>query len=737
VEAASPNRVRLGAFEFDLQAGELLAEDRKVRLQEQPFQILLMLVNCSGGLVTVQAIRRQLWPNNTVVEFDHSIHTAIKKLRHAFGDSAEDPKYIETVARRGYRLMVPVEPLNGSIAPLQAGSSPSTPAVPPADYEAQPSGSNTSTFSALNATRALLYLFTLIILALAAFWTWREMRRPAANRTLTQRQLTHNTPENRNLGSAISPDGTRLLYADTKGLHLSLIDTGEIHDIPLPENIQAKLWDVAWFPDGQKVLLTAQTDGLTIWLTSIFGDTPRPLRTHAKSANVSPQGTSIAFVGGDGHEIWVMDADGNNQRKIFSNAPGRCVAPVWSPTGQRIAFITPKSESSQLGGAIKTIALDGAAPRVLLSDAGLVTSGSISNRLLWLRDGRLIFAKSEHFRLADENLWQVMADPHTGETSGHPTKITNWFSTLPILLSASNDATRLVLTQAHVRDDLYIGELEHNGTVLQSPKRLTVNDSENYADSWSRDAKALLFESDRMGRVQIFRQQIQQDSPESFILGPDDERAATLSPDGSWILYWNTLSEVGSPPALTRLSRLSTSGGTPQEVLELPTESTPNFDCSGRAGAACVLSRLEQGHLIFYALDPLQGIGKEFARTDDAATEIPWSLSPDGTRVAITTVNHDALHIVDLPNRTQQTVKVPGVFIWSLCWAADGTALFATISRSTEYLIVRIELDGTTHDLLNRGRTQWLAFPRPSPDGRYLAFSQQTFETKVWLLENF
>ena len=109
MEAAVSNRVRLGAFELDLKAGELRTGDRKVRLQEQPFQILLMLVERAGGLVTREEIKKKLWPNDTVVEFDHSIHTAINKLRQAFGDSAENPKYIETVARRGYRLMVLVE----------------------------------------------------------------------------------------------------------------------------------------------------------------------------------------------------------------------------------------------------------------------------------------------------------------------------------------------------------------------------------------------------------------------------------------------------------------------------------------------------------------------------------------------------------------------------------------------------------------------------------------------------
>jgi DNA-binding winged helix-turn-helix (wHTH) protein len=99
--------------------GELRTGDRKIRLQEQPFQILLMLVERSGGLVTREEIKKKLWPNDTVVEFDHSIHTAINKLRQAFGDSAENPKYIETVARRGYRLMVPVERASASPASLR------------------------------------------------------------------------------------------------------------------------------------------------------------------------------------------------------------------------------------------------------------------------------------------------------------------------------------------------------------------------------------------------------------------------------------------------------------------------------------------------------------------------------------------------------------------------------------------------------------------------------------------
>jgi serine/threonine protein kinase/Flp pilus assembly protein TadD len=109
-----PLRLRFGAFELDLKSGELLKSGRRVVLQEQPLQILRMLIEHAGAITTREEIQRQLWPNDTVVEFDHSINAAIKKLRVALGDSADNPQYIETVARRGYRLMVPVERLDSS-----------------------------------------------------------------------------------------------------------------------------------------------------------------------------------------------------------------------------------------------------------------------------------------------------------------------------------------------------------------------------------------------------------------------------------------------------------------------------------------------------------------------------------------------------------------------------------------------------------------------------------------------
>jgi eukaryotic-like serine/threonine-protein kinase len=106
-----PDRVRLGAFQVDLRAGELRQGERTTYLQEQPLFVLRMLVERAGELVTRDEIKQKLWPNDTVVDFDLGINAAVRRLRLALGDSADQPRYLETIARRGYRLLVAVEAL--------------------------------------------------------------------------------------------------------------------------------------------------------------------------------------------------------------------------------------------------------------------------------------------------------------------------------------------------------------------------------------------------------------------------------------------------------------------------------------------------------------------------------------------------------------------------------------------------------------------------------------------------
>jgi TolB-like protein/DNA-binding winged helix-turn-helix (wHTH) protein/Tfp pilus assembly protein PilF len=112
--ARPPNVVRFGVFELELQSGRLRKHGLKVKLQEKPFQVLTLLLERPGEVVTREELRRQLWPADTFVDFDHSVNTAVNKLREALGDSAESPRFIETLPRHGYRFIAGVE----AVAPV-------------------------------------------------------------------------------------------------------------------------------------------------------------------------------------------------------------------------------------------------------------------------------------------------------------------------------------------------------------------------------------------------------------------------------------------------------------------------------------------------------------------------------------------------------------------------------------------------------------------------------------------
>src|SRR5215467_12277586 len=106
--ASSTDRVQFGLFELDLQQAELRKNGVKVKLQEQPLKILQLLLENPGLIVTRDQLRSRIWPANTFVEFDQGLYSAMARLRDALGDSSESPRFIETVARRGYRFIAPV-----------------------------------------------------------------------------------------------------------------------------------------------------------------------------------------------------------------------------------------------------------------------------------------------------------------------------------------------------------------------------------------------------------------------------------------------------------------------------------------------------------------------------------------------------------------------------------------------------------------------------------------------------
>src|ERR1700741_388433 len=155
--------VRFGNFELNVRTGELIsigpaavgAGSAKVLLREQPFQILRILVERQGKIVTRQEIRQGLWPNDTVVEFDRSINVAMAILRKAMADDADHPQYIETLARRGYRLIAPVEWQQSSAEDHISEREPGTRRY---------------------SHKAAVLVASAFVLAIVAFMSWRQFR---------------------------------------------------------------------------------------------------------------------------------------------------------------------------------------------------------------------------------------------------------------------------------------------------------------------------------------------------------------------------------------------------------------------------------------------------------------------------------------------------------------------------------------------------------------------------------
>src|SRR5271156_2127111 len=201
--------LRFSSFELDLRARELRKHGLKIKLQDQPFQILALLLERPGEVVTREQLRDRLWPADTFVDFDHSLNSAVKKLRQALNDDPDVPRFIETLPRRGYRF----------IAPLRNGSSPDSAAaeVPESTSARQNSvaGSATLSSSTLRTHQWKLWAagavgFALALGLVAWFRPWRTGDFPASSAV----QLVPLTSFSNNYSTgAFSPDGNQVAFA--------------------------------------------------------------------------------------------------------------------------------------------------------------------------------------------------------------------------------------------------------------------------------------------------------------------------------------------------------------------------------------------------------------------------------------------------------------------------------------------------------------------------------------------
>jgi DNA-binding winged helix-turn-helix (wHTH) protein/Tol biopolymer transport system component len=730
---------RFGVFELDVRAGELRKHGIKIKLQEQPFQVLQILIERRGEVVSREELQQRLWPSDTFVEFDKGIYNAIKRLRETLGDTADTPRYIETLPRRGYRFIAPVEGPNGNAPAL-------------VEVVSEKHGPYLSRPKLL----AALVCMALLLPGVLAVRHWTSARRtPLPPPALKMLALTTNSSEMPVRYAAISPDGKYVAYADELGVHVKVIETGEAASLVLREGSQVVApagshlgLSLAWFPDGTKLLVSGGP-APTIWSVSLL--TGKAQKLHEGWApSVSPDGSWIAFLHGD-TEIWLMGPRGEEPRKLAQAEPGSTFGRAfWSPDSRRIAYMRVRSEPLSLECGIESRSLDGGPPSVVLSDKKMCQE--VAQGFWWLPDGRIIYSLAEPgtvFR--DFNLWEILTDIHTGRPRKDSKRLTNWAGFFLKGLTASADGKRLLFLRSSFQNSVYVGALAPAVAPGSfSPRLLTMEKHGDWPTAWTPDSQALVYYSAKNGDNDIFTQKLDEDSPQPLVTGPGEQLAARLTPDGSSLIYMDVPSfQNFGPGTSVRLMRVRVTGGPAQLVLI--SHAYDSHRCPRLPTTFCVLSErsIDERRLMFFAFDPMQAItpetsdggkGRELLSVDtEPKSSYGWDLSPNGSLLAISKTDEHELRIrfVSLKNSQAYEVNLPG---WArlngMDWSADSRSLFISGHSATGTTLLRVDLQGHARALWEeRGVYQMWAVP--SPDNRRVAILSAKWDCNVWMAENF
>ncbi len=550
-----------------------------------------------------------------------------------------------------------------------------------------------------------------------------------------ERPLTANLPDNPVRLAAISREGKYVAYTDNSDkVNLLLVASGDVRPLALDSSYQP----VDWFPDGLHLLVARYKPGkLGLWKFSTWDSRLQKLWDgSARDVTISPDGSNIAFVN-EHDEIWSMGAQGEAPHKIaVFDAKDTLGGLAWSPDGRRLAYLRVRGSYDNHESVIETCDLSGMARTKILSEPKLVGRQGAKG-IAWLADGRIVYSIST--RLDEYNLWSIMAGSD-GQTIRQPQPITNWQDFVAAIFQPTADGKHLIVVKSHSEDSVYIGALAAKSHGF-SPKRLTADNWRNVGTAWTSDSKGILLYSQRNGKYAIRRQSIDGTMAETLVDGPENYRDPVVSSTG--VLLYTTFSSVNGvvDPASWRLMSTPIAGGSRTTLLS----GRYTYGCGTAPSSRCVMSDLQSNNeLVFFKLDPAKGKGDELARAESHnanAIRERWSLSPEGTRIAIADWGRESTSIrilrLDDGKITAWPLSKPQL-IDDVAWEGDGKRFFAITDLESSVALEFIESDGRLTPLYevpaDRGT---LAYPIASPDGRFLAFSQRTFISDLVLLENF
>jgi DNA-binding winged helix-turn-helix (wHTH) protein/Tol biopolymer transport system component len=681
------DRLRFGVFEVDLRAGELRKHGIRIHLQRQPFKILAALMEHPGDVVTREDLRQRIWGPEIVVDFDHSLGTAVNKLREALSDSADTPQYIETLAKRGFRFIAPVAPIEmPPVLPVGPVSTPPLAVQEPALVVAPVPAIAASpavlapTLSAEPVRRGKLVLgwSTAAAVLIAAAWLGfgRTVAPPPVVRfnqiTSDYRIYPGSTEIERFPG--VATDGVRVFFGDFQtgrvGLSYVLIGGGEAHRfITPPEISRPAVADIS--RDGSELLIRsvmwAETEQ-PLWIAPSTGGSARRLfDLMAHDAAWTPDRKSVLYA--SGQDLSLIERSGGKSRKLAA-LPGRAYWMRYAPDGATVRFtvLDPKTRTTSLW----EMSSEGHDPHPLLPEWSNPPAECCGD---WTAGGSYFVFQSAH--AGRPNVWGLRQPTFFARGRSAPFEITSgpldFFAPVPSL-----KGDQLFSIGAHTRRELFHFNLAaHRAEPYLSNVSAQRSEAAHHSErtAWISSTDRTLWRSKEDGtdRVQLIS------PPLSVYMArwsPDDRRLLVMA------------KQPGTP---YKIYIVSSDGGDPNPVLE---ESRNQADPDwGPGGTAVVFGRFPN-----YAAE---ATSPKDIRILDLETKtvsiLPESTgmfsprwSPDGRYVAAMTLDQHLLKVFD--RNTAKWSTVAEGLIHNPVWSHDGKELYFQALQEEGVPIFRVSV---------------------------------------------
>ncbi len=450
--------MRFGQFDLDLFEERLLRKGLPVRLENQPFQILAVLLDHPGEIVSREELCSKLWPDGTYVDFDEGLNTAVKKLRYALGDTADNPTFVETVPRRGYRFIAPItsygsdepgadsqaEPLTDHRhqGPTEAGENRTFPTAGGVTESSHRVPTARKTWRNMAAV-------TFAVLVIAGFtpYALRRWRSQPPSADFKRLRFTKLTSSGKAEDAVISPDGKYIGFSqrDRKGTGLWLRQMSSGSDLQIVPSEEPDFRALTFSPDGSSIYFVREREESYSWrdlyAVPILGGPYRLLtRDIDTPVSFSPDGRQFVYSRGigppDANEIRVANADGS-QDHLLATIPATSVSfqagAAWSPDGKSIA-ISLMLRGKRSGYVLDSIATADGSVREVFWNAGVI------GRPQWLPEGDKVIVDVDD-PSGRGQLWTVSVP------QGERQRVTNDLANWGIRIDATRDSKKVVAVQ--------------------------------------------------------------------------------------------------------------------------------------------------------------------------------------------------------------------------------------------------------------------------------------------------